>query len=44
MKKRGRRTTTNLMGGDGSQLGNHDSGEDVDDTEAEEEDKNTGEA
>ena len=38
MKKRGRRTTTNIMGSDGSQIGNHNGNEDVDDTEAEEED------
>ena len=37
MKKRGRRTTTSIMGSDGSQIGNHNGNEDVDDTEAEEE-------
>ena len=36
--KRGRGTTTNIMGSDGSQIGNHNGNEDVDDTEAEEED------
>ena len=39
MKKRKRRTTTNIMGSDGSQIGNHNGNEDVDDTEAEEEEE-----
>ena len=38
MEKRGRTTTTNLMGSDGSQIDNHNDNEDVDDTEAEGED------
>ena len=37
MKKRGRKTATNLMGNGGSQMDNHNGNEDVDDTEAEEE-------
>ena len=39
MKKRGRKTATNLMGGGGSQIDNHNGNEDVDDTEAEEEEE-----
>ena len=39
MKKRGRKTATNLMGNGGSQMDNHNGNEDVDDTEAEEEDE-----
>ena len=39
MKKRGRKTATNLVGNGGSQMDNHNGNDDIDDTEAEEDEE-----